>query len=77
MDINKLTDEQKAKIEGKSPEEILAIAKEEGYELTEEDLKKVSGGWGYIVECTHCGFSHFVMEHGERTCDRCGKVFYG
>lgn len=29
-----------------SPEEILALAKEEGYELTDEQLAGVSGGWG-------------------------------
>ena len=28
----------------KTPEEILAIAKEEGYELSEDDLQAVSGG---------------------------------
>ena len=29
-----------------SPEEILALAKEEGYELTDEDLAAVNGGMG-------------------------------
>lgn len=28
----------------KTPEEILALAKEEGYELTDEELSAVSGG---------------------------------
>ena len=28
-----------------SPEEILALAKEEGYELTDEQLTGVAGGW--------------------------------
>ena len=33
--VNKLTDEQKSKVEAaRSPEELLAFAKEAGYELT-------------------------------------------
>ena len=30
--------------ECKTPEEILALAKEQGYELTEDELEAVSGG---------------------------------
>ena len=29
----------------KTPEDMLAIAKEQGYELTDEQLDGVSGGW--------------------------------
>lgn len=37
----------------KTPEELLALAKEEGYELSDEQLQYVSGGW--IGECNnHC-----------------------
>ena len=40
-----LTDEQKRKVEAaKTPEELLAIAKEGGYELTMEEINQVSGG---------------------------------
>lgn len=43
--VNKLTDEQKSKVEAaRSPEELLAFAKEAGYELTLEEISKVSGG---------------------------------
>ena len=43
--LNTLTDEQKKKIEGaQSPEELLALAKESGYELSQEQLQAVSGG---------------------------------
>jgi len=46
MDFNDLTDEQKAKARAaKTPEDILALAKEEGYELTDADLESISGGW--------------------------------
>ena len=38
-----LTDEQKRRVEAaRTPEELLAIAKESGYELTTEELNKVS-----------------------------------
>ena len=40
-----LTDEQIKKVEAcKSPDEILALAKAEGIELTDEQLEAVSGG---------------------------------
>ena len=39
MNFEDLTDEQKAKArECKTPEDVLALAKEEGYELSEEEL---------------------------------------
>ena len=43
--LSTLTDEQKKKIEdAQSPDEILALAKEAGYELTQEQLDAVAGG---------------------------------
>ena len=52
-----LTDEQKKKREAvKSSEEFLALAKEEGYELTPEQLKGAAGGWcgSYALCKEHC-----------------------
>ena len=50
--FNALTDEQKRRVEAaKTPEELLAIAKESGYELTLDDINKVSGG---AINCLHC-----------------------
>lgn len=44
--LNSLTDEQKKKVaDAKTPEDLLAIARETGYELSEEQLKAMSGGW--------------------------------
>ncbi|MBQ9041517.1 MAG: Nif11-like leader peptide family natural product precursor [Eggerthellaceae bacterium] len=46
MDFSDLTEVQKAKIrECKTPEEMLALAREEGYELTDDQLEAVSGGY--------------------------------
>ena len=45
--LSKLTEEQKKKVEAaQSPEELLALAKEAGYELSPDQLEAVSGGWG-------------------------------
>ena len=54
--LSTLTDEQKNKIEAaQSPEELLAIAKETGYELSQEQLDAVSGGnVGWEDPCSHC-----------------------
>ena len=43
--LSTLTDEQKKKIEAaQTPEELLALAKEAGYELTPDQLESVAGG---------------------------------
>ena len=50
--LSKLTDEQKKKVEAaKTPEELLAVAKESGWELSPDQLEAISGGsW-----CDDCG----------------------
>ena len=43
----------------KAPEEVLAIAKEEGFELTDDQLEAVSGGAGWHHTGMRCpSFSH-------------------
>ena len=45
MDVKDLTEEQKAKaIACKTPEKMLAFAKDEGFELSDEDLEGIAGG---------------------------------
>lgn len=46
MDFEDLSDEQKARVRAcGTAEELVALAKEEGVELTDEQLEGVSGGW--------------------------------
>ena len=63
MNFEDLTPEQKERaLACKTPEEVFALAKEDGLELTQEELEAVSGGsvcWDYCPtqsSCTHaCG----------------------
>ena len=54
MQFENLTPEQREKARAcNSPEELLALAKELGYELSDEELSQVSGGrdWLCSDEC--------------------------
>ena len=49
--LSKLTDEQKKKVvAAESPEELLALSKEYGYELSPDLLEDVAGGGG--IKCS-------------------------
>ena len=49
--LSKLSDEQKKKVEtAQSSEDLLALAKEYGYELPPEQLEAIAGGW-CITKC--------------------------
>lgn len=61
-----LTEEQIGKVKGcKSQEELLALAKEEGIELSDEQLEAVSGGvCSETTEpCPKCGSTSIKKEH--------------
>ena len=46
MNFDELTPEQQEKARAcATPEEVLALAREEGYELSDEELDSISGGW--------------------------------
>ena len=77
MKFNKLSDEQRSKIaDAKGPEEILEMAKEEGYELTQEELEAISGGGFWIEEyyCPECGSHDVGVFRNSKTgsCYSCG-----
>lgn len=61
MNFKDLTKEQRDKARAcNTPEEMLALAKEEGYELSDEQLEGISGGWGTTEFETNCG--SFLIE---------------
>ena len=59
MEFKNLSPELRDKArECKTPEEILALAKEEGYELSDEELQAVSGGIEWTCSDDTCpGFN--------------------
>ncbi len=81
-----LTEEQIAKIKAcKSQEEILKLAKEEGIELTDEQLEAVSGGSCSGYACYRCGsdlsnrFEYGTGEHEgwhHVRCNKCGATWW-
>ena len=82
--FNGLTEEQVAKIKAcKNGEEVLALAKEEGVELTDEQLTAISGGGACSVisdvgdyinpnDCPKCGANNPKKDGNTRTCKKCG-----
>lgn len=55
MKFENLTPEQQEKAKAcKTPEDLIALAKQEGYDLSDEELKEVSGGvsWDCISDCS-------------------------
>ena len=63
-----LTEEQIKRIKAcKSSDEILALAKKEGIELTDEQLQVITGGSACITtptECPKCGSSAIITDYG-------------
>ena len=48
MNFDELSSDLQERLKScKSPEEILALAEEEGYELSDEELGAVAGGWDH------------------------------
>ena len=53
MEFDDLTPEQQEKARAcRTPEDVLALAKESGIELTDEQMQAVSGGWSEVDDCT-------------------------
>ena len=79
-----LSEEQIAKVKAcKNQEELLALAKEEGIELSDEQLQAVSGGAcisGPSIQCPKCGSSKYdtivyyenLAECRYYVCKKCG-----
>lgn len=46
MEFKDLTPSQQEKVRTcETPKDLMALAKEEGYELTDDELAGISGGW--------------------------------
>lgn len=77
MKFSDLTPQQQAKLnEGLSTEELLALAKAEGVELSDIDLERIAGGRSWnddIIRCEACGKYH-DYELFENECPFCGHV---
>ncbi len=78
-----LSEEQIAKVKTcKNHDELLKLAKEEGVELTEEQLEVINGGFcsTYTRQCPQCGGTYF--DWGESAglrryyCKKCGILVY-
>jgi len=84
MNFDELTPEQQERIQAcTTPEEVFALAREQGHELTEEEIDAISGGdnaWGnkpknVPTACPNCG-SQTIREIAlGYTCHDCGKHF--
>lgn len=63
--LTSLTEEQKKKIEAaQTPEELLALAKEAGYELSAEQLDAIAGGKIYWCPSnTKCGLKDICKSY--------------
>lgn len=83
MDFEDLTQEERELIKGKTPEEILALAKERGRVLSDEELEAIAGGessgrWRHTVICGKCETAWKVdsLEEAWQTCPGCGNRFF-
>ena len=70
--LNGLTEEQIAKVKAcKSPDELITLARNEGVELTEEQLAAVSGGGlcrsTPTLTCPKCGSSNVKTKYNENS----------
>lgn len=83
--LENLTEEQIAKVKAcKNHEELLALAKAEGIELTDEQLSAISGGGACTIvsnigdainqsDCPFCGCNDVKVKDGWARCQKCGE----
>ena len=85
MRYEDLSPEQREKVAAcQTPEDIMALAKESDYSLTDEDLDQISAGgaWGGGASnsCPSCGStSHHTIHTGtvnqQNVCNKCGCIW--
>ena len=59
--------------EVKSVEELVSLAKEEGVELTDQQIERISGGgvWNHPSKCPRCGSEHIYHYAARYYCRDC------
>ena len=74
MNYNDLSAEQKARMaERSTPEELLELAKGEGYELSDEELELIAGGGAWDGgSCPKCGSYLRLFRATGAKCLSCG-----
>lgn len=65
-----ITPEFLEKAKGKTAEELIALVREEGVELTDEQLEAISGGWTGS-NCPNCGSDDVIKQVGMSKRNRC------
>ncbi|MBR3328266.1 MAG: Nif11-like leader peptide family natural product precursor [Atopobiaceae bacterium] len=86
MRYEELTSDQQKKIAAcQTPEEVLALAKESGYTLTDDELNEVASGggaWGGGTNghCPNCGSTSYHTIHTgtvnqQNVCNKCSCVW--
>lgn len=82
MRLEDLSPQQVAKAVGKSPDELVELAEENGVELSQEQLEQIAGGgWlpGSAIDdgCPDCGSKNVHVSSIGQTmcyeCKNCGK----
>ena len=73
MNNENLTPEFVEKAKGKTAEELVNLAQDEGVELTDEQLEAVSGGWTGKT-CPNCGSDNVTLANNvvDYRCYDCG-----
>ena len=83
MKFEDLSPEMRKKVGAcQTPEDVLALAKDAGYELTDDELGQIFGGsWGGPSNnCPRCGSTSYHTIHTgtvdqQRVCNDCGCVW--
>ena len=79
MDFKDLSPELSEKVKAcKTPEEIFEAAREEGYELSDEELDAIAGGGKWSNKCCpNCGHTGtmYCPGSGVSRCGKCGSTW--
>ena len=76
MEERKATPKLREDLTGKSLEEALEILKTEGIELTDEQIRAISGGGSWTGSCPKCGSEDIKnLAYNYWACNSCGHTW--